>query len=131
MDETSLHPETVATLEALLERLADLLADKLAARDRSRDTPSAALPTRKLLTLDELVAQLPPGKKPGTWKAWLYQRTRHGTVPGCSKIGGRLFFNPEQTLPWLLNEAPPGGLDYQAGQSLHATPMHNRNESAR
>jgi len=114
---------------ALAPRLADLLADR---------QPAAAVPaSRRLLTLDELIALLPAGKKPKTWKAWLYQRTRHGQVPGCHRLGGRLFFNPDQTLPWLTSpdspdNAPKGphvapdggdGLDPPSDQSLHQPAM--------
>jgi hypothetical protein len=80
-----------------------------------------------LLTIDELVDLLPAGKKPQTWKAWLYQRTRLGQVPGCHKLGNRLFFNPDETLPWLLNPAPTADtaarLDLSGNQSLHAQAM--------
>lgn len=55
----------------------------------------------RLLTLDELVAELPAGKQPATWKRWLYERTRRGEVPGCFKIGGSLFFDLEQVQSWL------------------------------
>jgi len=128
MDKNSQHPETVAALDALLERLADLLADKLAARTAAHAAVAQpAPPTRKLQTLDELVAQLPSGKKPQTWKAWLYQRTRHGNVPGCRKIGGRLFFDPDQTLPWLLHQPPAERLDLSAEQSLHDSAMAEPN----
>jgi hypothetical protein len=58
-------------------------------------------PTARLLTLDELVAQLPPAKRPQTWKRWLYERTRRGEVPGCVKLGGMLFFEREPALAWL------------------------------
>jgi hypothetical protein len=57
--------------------------------------------TTRLLTLDELVAQLPPGKRPQTWKRWLYERTRRGEVPGCVKLGGMLFFERDPALDWL------------------------------
>ncbi|MGH3060445.1 MAG: hypothetical protein ACRDNA_03420 [Gaiellaceae bacterium] len=84
-------------------RLADALAPRLAAELSSRlpaPTVEQATPA-KLLTLDELVAQLPAAKRPQTWKRWLYERTRRGEVPGCVKLGGMLFFEPEPALAWL------------------------------
>jgi hypothetical protein len=53
------------------------------------------------LTLDQLVAELPPAKRPQTWKRWLYERTRRGEIPGCVKLGGMLFFEREPALDWL------------------------------
>ena len=84
-------------------RLADALAPKLAAElsARLRSPGSEGATTARLLTLDELVAQLPPGKRPQTWKRWLYERTRRGEVPGCVKLGGMLFFERESALAWL------------------------------
>ena len=55
----------------------------------------------RLLTLDQLVAELPPAKRPQTWKRWLYERTRRGEIPGCVKLGGMLFFEREPALAWL------------------------------
>jgi hypothetical protein len=97
-------PAPAALLEQLAELLAEALAPKIAAQIAAMQIDAAAqeLPSRRLLTLDELVAQLPVGKKPETWKRWLYERTRRGLVPGCHKLGGSLFFDPEHTLPWLL-----------------------------
>ena len=115
-------------LRPLLHQLADLIAERLAQRLASQQPTVRELPSRRLITLEELVALLPSGKRPGTWKGWLYQRTRlHGEVPGQHKLGGRLFFDPDHTLPWLLNHAPAGpekpGLDVGAEQSLHARSM--------
>jgi hypothetical protein len=62
-------------------------------------------PASQLLTLDELIAELPRGKKPQTWKRWLYERTRRGEVPGCVKLGGMLFFQRERTLAWFRGGA--------------------------
>jgi hypothetical protein len=119
-----------AAVEPLIARLATLIARELGprltaelARQQGAHRPSA----RRLLTLDELVQLLPAGKKPATWKAWLYQKTRLGLVPGCHKLGGRLFFNPNETLPWLLNPATNGdigpGVDLSGKQSLHRRAM--------
>lgn len=82
----------------LARELAPRLADELAARIPA--PPDAPSPKR-LLTLDELVAELPAGKRPATWKRWLYERTRRGEIPGCFKIGGSLFFDLEQVRDWL------------------------------
>ena len=124
---TSNTQAAAATLEPLLDQLAELLAaalaPRLAAELAQQATPAAPAPTRRLLSLDELVAQLPTAKTAKTWKRWLYERTRHGHVPGCHKLGGRLFFDPEQTIPWLTG-SNHSRLDLPADQSLHqqATP---------
>jgi hypothetical protein len=84
-------------------RLVDALVPRLAA-ELAGQTPAAAVPessTARLVTLDQLVAELPPAKRPETWKRWLYERTRRGEVPGCVKLGGMLFFEREPTLNWL------------------------------
>jgi hypothetical protein len=82
--------------------LADALAPRLA-QELSQRIPTAveSAPTARLLTLDQLVAQLPPAKRPQTWKRWLYERTRRGEIPGCVKLGGMLFFEREPALDWL------------------------------
>jgi hypothetical protein len=89
-------PRTV--VDALAEALAPRIARQLADRPPSAD-PST--PTARLLTLDELVAELPTAKRPQTWKRWLYERTRRGEIPGCVKLGGMLFFEREPALAWL------------------------------
>jgi hypothetical protein len=84
--------------------LADALAPRLAEELSHRIPPTSALEpatTSRLLTLDQLVAELPPAKRPQTWKRWLYERTRRGEVPGCVKLGGMLFFEREPALAWL------------------------------
>ena len=122
-------PEADVLLAHLVDLLAAALAPRLAALlcdDRQPSAPEDR-PSRKLLTLDELVAQLPAGKKPTTWKNWLYQKTRFGQVPGCYRLGNRLFFNPDETLPWLLNPGTSpdtaGRLDLSGNQSLHDKAM--------
>lgn len=93
------HDQPVEDVAGLADALAPRLAAELAAR-----TPATAAqesPTARLLTLDQLVAELPPAKKPETWKRWLYERTRRGEVPGEVKIGGMLFFDREPALAWL------------------------------
>jgi hypothetical protein len=83
--------------------LADALAARVAHQLSSRSLASAdgQAPTSTLLTLNQLVAELPPAKRPQTWKRWLYERTRRGEVPGCVKLGGMLFFERELALAWL------------------------------
>jgi len=84
--------------------LADALAPRLAEELSHRIPPTRVLEpatTAGLLTLDQLVAELPPAKPPQTWKRWLYERTRRGEVPGCVKLGGMLFFEREPALAWL------------------------------
>jgi hypothetical protein len=102
------HPADRETVSADgIERLAEALAPRLAAQLSSRLRPPAAgePATASLLTLDELVAQLPPAKRPQTWKRWLYERTRRGEIPGCVKLGGMLFFEREPALAWLRTGA--------------------------
>jgi hypothetical protein len=90
------EPEPVTVLaDALAPRLAEELSHRIPPRASELAT------TARLLTLDELVAQLPPAKRPQTWKRWLYERTRRGEVPGCVKLGGMLFFEREPALAWL------------------------------
>jgi len=93
--EPAAEPVTV-----LVDALAPRLAEELSSRIPATATPEPA-PTARLLTLDELVAELPPAKPPQTWKRWLYERTRRGEVPGCVKLGGMLFFERELAIDWL------------------------------
>jgi len=83
----------------LAEVLAPRLAEELSTRVPSKSSGESV--TARLLTLDELVAELPPAKRPQTWKRWLYERTRRGEIPGCVKLGGMLFFEREPALSWL------------------------------
>src|SRR5436190_15956320 len=83
-DVTRPPSEAVAVLaEALAARLAQQLAT------RSFAATNAEASTATLLTLDQLVSELPPAKRPQTWKRWLYERTRRGEVPGCVKHADR------------------------------------------
>jgi hypothetical protein len=108
----------------LIDRLADAIVSRLLAALAQQAHPVGP-PARRLLTLDELVALLPTGKTPATWKRWLYQRTRHNQIPGCHKIGNRLFFDQQQTLPWLTGSPNTTGLDLPGEQSLHDPAMLN------
>jgi len=96
-------PDPAAVLDQLAELIAAALAPKLAEQVAATQPHAVDSPrSRRLITLDELVALLPAGKKPATWKWWMYERTRRGRVPGCHKLGNTLFFDRELTLPWLL-----------------------------
>ena len=95
-------PEPTAQAEpvaVLVDALAPRLAEELSSRIPATAPDPAA--TARLLTLDELVAELPPAKSPQTWKRWLYERTRRGEIPGCVKLGGMLFFERELAIAWL------------------------------
>ncbi len=94
-DEPNAAPTVV---DALAEALAPRIARQLA---ESPPASGAETPTGRLLTLDQLVAELPTAKRPQTWKRWLYERTRRGEIPGCVKLGGMLFFDREPALAWL------------------------------
>lgn len=111
----------------LIDRLADAIVTRLITALAQHGQP-AEPPARRLLSLDELVTLLPTGKTPATWKRWLYQRTRHNQVPGCHKIGNRLFFDQQLTLPWLTGPTEnlaEAGLDLPGEQSLHDPAMPN------
>ena len=86
---------------ALADALAPRIAEKLAQVERPPAAASQSPTIARLLTLDELVAELPSAKRPQTWKRWLYERTRRGEIPGCVKLGGMLFFEREPALTWL------------------------------
>jgi hypothetical protein len=131
-----IEPATSDAAELLLTRLVELLAEALTPRlaqllaTPATPTVTDGLPSRRLLTIAELVNLLPAGKQPQTWKNWLYQKTRFGQVPGCYRLGGRLFFNPDETLPWLLNPGTSAdttaGLDLSGNQSLHGQAMPHK-----
>jgi hypothetical protein len=95
-----------ATGDELVEQFACLLADALAPRLApllsNRAEPDTDGATAALITLDQLIAELPAGKRPQTWKRWLYERSRRNQIPGCRKLGGRLFFDRTQALDWLI-----------------------------
>ena len=94
-------------VDALVERLAPRLADELAARVTAAMQRSGnGLGTAGLLSLDELVAELPRSKEPKTWRAWLYERLRRGEVPGAVKLGGSWFFDRAKVRAWLEAGAP-------------------------
>jgi hypothetical protein len=95
--EPTAQPEPVTVL---VDALAPRLAEELSSRIPATATPDPAT-TARMLTLDELVAELPPAKSPRTWKRWLYERTRRGEIPGCVKLGGMLFFERELAIAWL------------------------------
>ena len=88
-----------SAIALLADALAPRIAQELSAHLPISAEPDAATP--RLLTLDQLVAELPPAKRPQTWKRWLYERSRRGEIPGCVKLGGMLFFEREPALAWL------------------------------
>jgi hypothetical protein len=94
------HRSGPPAVDVLAEALAPRLAEQLSQRIPPGPLSEPAR-TTKLLTLDQLVAELPPAKAPQTWKRWLYERTRRGEIPGCVKLGGMLFFDREPALAWL------------------------------
>jgi hypothetical protein len=97
------QPPSASAPPVEIEPLAAALAPRIAA-ELATQTPAAPTDcgtTARLLTLDELVAELPPAKRPETWKRWLYERTRRGEIPGCVKLGGMLFFQRESAVAWL------------------------------
>ena len=111
-DLTRLSPALLDDLvELVANRLADKLAPRIAQELAGHNVAPPAVGMSALLTLDELVAELPAGKRPETWKRWLYERLRQGerdaerTVPGAVKLGGSWFFDPEQVRAWLANGA--------------------------
>jgi hypothetical protein len=85
----------------VVDALAEALAPRIARQLAGHPPADAETSTGRLLTLDQLVAELPPAKRPQTWKRWLYERTRRGEIPGCVKLGGMLFFEREPALAWL------------------------------
>jgi hypothetical protein len=100
--------EPAELLEPLVSLFADALAERLAERLSDSHNAAPERPaTATLITLDELVAELPSAKRPETWKRWLYERTRRGDVPGCVKLGGTLFFEAETVRDWLSSGAGP------------------------
>lgn len=104
VDADRLHAAAPGLLNLLVaelaERLAPMLADEIAGMLARRD-----LGTRDLVSLDELVEQLPSEKRPETWKRWLYDHLRRGEVGGAVKLGGSWFFDVEQTRTWVRNNA--------------------------
>jgi hypothetical protein len=92
-------PQPFDQIAPLAAALAPRIAAELAARASAPVNGDDS--TAKLLTLDQLVAELPPAKRPETWKRWLYERTRRGEIPGCVKLGGMLFFEREPAVAWL------------------------------
>ena len=113
-DGASRSPQPETQLENLCTELIHRLADEITkrvidgieARDRERDRAGRS-PLTQLLSLDQLVATLPAAKKPATWKRWLYEKSRHGHIPGCVKLGGALYFRAETAHQWLQAGAPP------------------------
>ena len=100
---------TSAALEQLVSAIADELAPRIAEEVAHRlELPqqNGGLGTEGLITLDQLVEQLPPAKSPATWKSWLYERLRRREVPGAVKLGGSWFFDVERVRSWIEAGAP-------------------------
>src|SRR6266540_3306555 len=117
-DEPNAAPTVV---DALAEALAPRIARQLA---ESPPASGAETPTGRLLTLDQLVAELPTAKRPQTWKRWLYERTRRGEIPAASSsaacsssTGSRrsLGCAPAQP-PRIRRQADGTGIDRQTPQ---------------
>ena len=101
LEEDAKDAKTPDAATPVVDALADALAPRLARQLADRPSASEHAETARLLTLDQLVAELPAAKRPQTWKRWLYERTRRGEIPGCVKLGGMLFFEREPALAWL------------------------------
>jgi hypothetical protein len=99
-------PTPLEGIAPLAAAPAPRIAAELAARSGASQIDDGA--TARLLTLDQLVAELPPAKRPQTWKRWLYERTRRGEIPSCVKLGGMLFFERDPALTWLRAGATSG-----------------------
>jgi hypothetical protein len=105
---------TSAAIEQLVSAIAEELAPRIAEEVARRFDPprqNGGLGTETLITLDQLVEQLPPAKSPATWKSWLYERLRRGEVPVdvAVKLGGLWFFYVEPTRSWIQAGAPSAG----------------------
>lgn len=90
----TLSPESI---EAIAKRV-----DELAAERQSESTNG--LGTAGLVSLDEVVSELPSSKKPETWKHWLYEQVRRpdaATAMGATKLGGNWFFDRNTIMEWL------------------------------
>ncbi len=87
-------------VELLAVQLAPRIADELAART-APVPPINRVGASELITLDELVAELPKAKSAATWRRWLYSRLPAGNVPGAVKLGGTWFFDMERVRVWI------------------------------
>lgn len=99
------HVAAIAHDERALDLLADAIADRLEQRlaDRlaERLAPPEELPARPIISFDELLDLLPPDRSRETWRRWLYERLRHGEVPGAVKLGARWAFRADTVRQWL------------------------------
>lgn len=92
----TLSPES---LDAIAEKVAERVLAGL------ESTSSNGLGLAGLITLDQLVAELPPTKKASTWKAWLYEYVRRPdevTAMGACKLAGSWHFDREKVQAWLV-----------------------------
>jgi hypothetical protein len=84
--------------EALAPRVAELVAEELRSAPAPAERVQAAL-----VSIDDLLALLPPGR---SWRRWLYEHAPRGGVPGAVKIAGRWYFRAGETVPWIEAGAP-------------------------
>lgn len=89
-------------VDALADKLAPLVAAELAARLEFSTPATNGSNMLRLISLEELIAQLPAAKKPETWRRWLYERLRLGEVPGAVKLGGSWFLDAEKAQTWII-----------------------------
>ena len=121
--EAPIHvPASAAPLDDIAP-LAAALAPRIAAElaTRARGVAVDESPTARLLTLDQLVAELPPGKRPETWKRLalrahpprrdprLRQARRHALLP--ARVRARLAAAPARRPPSI------GGTEWHAARS--------------
>lgn len=91
-----LSPESI---DAIAEKVAELLTAR-----ESEPRPNG-LGTSGLISLSELVAELPKTKEPETWRRWIYEHVRRPdevTAMGATKLGGSWFFDREKFNEWAL-----------------------------
>jgi hypothetical protein len=91
----TLSPESI---EAIAEKVAELVAE------RQRLEQGNGLGTAGLISLNELVAELPKTKGEATWRRWLYEHVRRPdevTAMGATKLGGSWHFDRAKVSEWL------------------------------
>jgi hypothetical protein len=107
------RPLTVRLEPDQLRELAVLVADELRREPAvATDRPASAV------TLDAFLPMLPPIKPEQAWRKWLYERLRHGDVPGTKKIGNRWSIHHEVTLAWVEAGCPSERGDATVRESL-------------
>lgn len=101
--------------DLVLGELVELLADALAPRVAELLAPTLLAaspepqPSPRLVSIDELVELLPPGR---SWRRWIYEHAPRGDIPGAVKVANRWFFRLDETMPWLEGRSETSaGLD--------------------